>query len=1497
MNVRTMTRACGWWVIVVLTWGFCAAGVAAESVELIRNPGFEEGQGALPDAWTTQTPFTRSTKLGGYRPDGRLKSKKVEFSRDTTVRRSGKFSAHIRIANGPGERGNACWVGAVIAINPEQQYLFRMRARTLRNGFAYATFFEYDAAGKFLSRRLVIHPKLIRGTYLVWQQVTYLMGPDLWNPKTARIRITLNADSDKGKVSEVWFDDVSLVRLDRRYKTPVVRYTGPPNKRMSQSWYEDFNRFDFDPKDEAAVRRYIDDSLPKAEAEKFRRRNILFYHSFDGGNHRAEADFAEGLRDPLIAEAVRFEEGRFGKCVHVTAPNGKLRFRGSRNLCAQRGTVAYWFKTTKPQSFSHLRVTAASNAVWANMFSFYVYGGAKRGAVRMWDAQGYGMGPDNLDTSNWKPNQWIHFAAVWDENFGIRAYVNGKQEWSSWGKRPWEVSLRPSLISLGSGFRRAVRTDVWFDELYIFGETLTDDEVVALYHGRAENVGVRQKPYVLSPEDALRRLRVAGINRKTPLAQLTATEKPAGKRLLVRVCRVETAKQQTTTNRRAVDGVEGCHWPQIYFRTRVLDVYLEAPRRFNYVALSGRMPQFKLLRKTQEGTWTLLAQSERRPARICRFRLPLTEARGVRYEIRNIRNARLGEIRFAEVTETSAAIGAAHDRVLPFSIGATPADFGPLGRHPLDMWKRQQHRGVVHGQERGPMSRSIVSLCTPEDRTMLVAAARRADGEERSVRLGRLQRCQLFSSTFPAMTPVDSVTLRLRVSRLARSDVLRLLVREPSDHFRNIVKMDLRVTNPAGADAPVWLEMTLDIPDQVILPGQRLWIEVALANGAEIFYGGAGASQLILSCPDPDKSKREFVTDQARLVHNRYRDDCEAHPWDYCGWEVTSRRYRFTNEEIYLAIRAALTVDPKHRRMRAYWSRMTHRPFDVKLNLPDEPGAPEWAVLQRELFRGASRIVHWWIANRQMPDGQLGGSWNDDVETAAVWPPLALIAGDEKVARSLEKIADGLWFDDTEVDREKGYTIRAMDVEHAHEPTVCSQPHMMVLRYGDPEYIERNMRAARNLGEWTAINPQGLRLFRSWLYNAKRINTTGFAACDVPYNCLNFRPADYIAWYNRNPLALKWIREHGDAWLKKCLSTEGGKPRGLAPQEIVFKTGKIGGFSGHWSKSVYPGGQPHHQFLAAYCLLGDRRFLDYLLKYGRSRYAQPALYRRLAADPQYAPPILSDTRNYVEGMKRDLKRLLGTEPLVTWAEPSTDRIGICGYYTVMKAYLGTMWGRAQYPIIAATYEDGGDHFVAHVLDNTPKRLKLWLYNFKPNALKLGVRVWFLESGTYRVSLGPDANNDGRMDGPASKRTLELARHSRFDVTLPRCKLQVLRVDQIKKGEPIENRADVAIGPRDIEFDAKAGAFRVTVHNVGSTDARDVVVHLIDARGRRIAQAVIPLLRAPLDLTPKTAIVTLKLRPGADPQGCAVVLDPQDAIIEITEHNNRLVVSQEMRRER
>jgi len=64
----------------------------------------------------------------------------------------------------------------------------------------------------------------------------------------------------------------------------------------------------------------------------------------------------------------------------------------------------------------------------------------------------------------------------------------------------------------------------------------------------------------------------------------------------------------------------------------------------------------------------------------------------------------------------------------------------------------------------------------------------------------------------------------------------------------------------------------------------------------------------------------------------------------------------------------------------------TFKPWEEIVPFNDR--APAWANYQRMVLEKLYWMIHWWIDNRQISDGQFGGGWGDDVEMWRSWVPV-----------------------------------------------------------------------------------------------------------------------------------------------------------------------------------------------------------------------------------------------------------------------------------------------------------------------------------------------------------------------------------------------------------------------------------------------------------------------------------------------------------------------------
>jgi hypothetical protein len=202
-----------------------------------------------------------------------------------------------------------------------------------------------------------------------------------------------------------------------------------------------------------------------------------------------------------------------------------------------------------------------------------------------------------------------------------------------------------------------------------------------------------------------------------------------------------------------------------------------------------------------------------------------------------------------------------------------------------------------------------------------------------------------------------------------------------------------------------------------------------------------------------------------------------------------------------------------------------------------------------------------------------------------------------------------------------------------------------------------------------------------------------------------------------------------------------------------------------------------------------------------------------------------------------------------------------------------------FPTYAVSYEGLGKDFAALVLAQGRDRLKVAMINLAGAPREGAMLPWQLDHGEYELAIGPDADDDGVPDRVETTKTLALRRLDRIPLRLPPRRLMLYELTQKKRLDDLLARPDLAISREDVIV--RETGITCTVHNIGSAPAHGIAVALVDGQGKQLAEQTIARLDAPLDLIPRTAAVTFPSRAGA----AGVVIDPADAIPEITEGNN------------
>jgi hypothetical protein len=576
---------------------------------------------------------------------------------------------------------------------------------------------------------------------------------------------------------------------------------------------------------------------------------------------------------------------------------------------------------------------------------------------------------------------------------------------------------------------------------------------------------------------------------------------------------------------------------------------------------------------------------------------------------------------------------------------------------------------------------------------------------------------------------------------------------------------------------------------------------------------------------------------------------------------------------------------PEHRLLRMYSGEQL--PFrSTDLPMKDER-TPNWALSPNRALKGALEIIHYWVENRQAKNGEFGGKFDDDVEMLRWWPIARLAADDRVTLLGMRRLVDGIWHSDWITE---GFSRRIRDVEHAAEPVADTQPMMIGLDYGNPVYVERCMKSIRGLRDlWTGVNSRGHRHFRSSWYSSTKIDARPPRDCDVPMNTRTVRAARWLAWYNRHPFAMQFLREWGDAWLEDSLRTDKGKPHGIPPAAVRFEDDAIGGHADNWHHpdlfwdyyNFNGGVMILRQFLVNYLIFDDPKYLkpielalDLVARHhGKSvkgaavgseawvagilRNSEGfkntvAQWRLFTSDPKFDDllkeiaseylkyRLTNDTGFLVRGSLPIIERTSLNRELLTTEAYFTDRVEIrnihggkdWGTSHLESMFTGGTLSGGFYPFYSVSWDGLGSDFTAVVMESNRQEIRILAYNLGKDARRGYLSCWNLAAGQFEFVQGPDENEDGVADEVVLRDEFEVSGKAyRHSVHLPPQSPQIIHIRMTAPNpeQPSQEVADLAITSAQIETRATGVDSTIEVvipvHNIGIAAASNVEVQI------------------------------------------------------------------------
>ncbi|MFC2076058.1 LamG-like jellyroll fold domain-containing protein, partial [candidate division KSB1 bacterium] len=1172
---------------------------------------------------------------------------------------------------------------------------------------------------------------------------------------------------------------------------------------------------------------------------------LTLYASFD---RSPEADRADGPREPLARNGLEIiGKGKRAGCVRFPY-NSALTYDAPGNLFAESGTVAFWWRPEEPMgrtSFPLIRISYAQRSTWSYVF-----------AAVSWNGSGLSAQFIDRDMETHRAaaseeivpavGKWHHVTLTWSEADGFSLYLNGDRIAEEQGP----MHLAANLDQLGimtnavtphhtAGTERKASVD----ELMVFDRHLTQDQVERLAKGRGPGEAPES---VASGTETARRLWVERHGWKDPGA-VPEINSPTRFRLVKLPGATDLGKFWI----KGSDGKRETTWPPLmnhgYHDEGKEIKFWCAAEPFNLLKVEGNLSG--QIYRIRQGRRSLLLDRSDNSSETTYHRLP----QAVRADsiVIEREGGILGDISLYMVDNRKPKWTDSKRYVAAFAEGPPGVVRAIAGRYP-------------------PGQRSLLSCLPAGDGT--------SSGTGADTVGTNLPIVHLALPASDEELALGAVTLRLdkpaRNSSGTKPIRLNLSLKDPLYPVRDLIDVDVELT-PGGDESP---EITLDIRDLIVGSGTPLWMTVSSDDpgfGPEVLAG----SEIILNLVRSATAQKEYIAD--RLVHLKtsFQMLSEARPWMRLGRGTSPdelRRRLKLIDELFLLLEELERVDPTNKIAAAYrgWIFRSNPPPQYTQPKLPSPEIPRWAFQQTVLIKKFRQVADWWISNRQLPTGEIGGGLGDDSDMIQNWPGLALLDGPAPaIGRSARLVMDACYLGGDVVD---GMNQMRTDALHAYEEGMNALPLQVLLDYGNPVIVEECMATARHYDRLTGINEAGHRHFRSFTYSTDDLIEEGYHARQDRYSALLFHPGLYLAWYNGHQGTKKILTEYADALLDHWTDDE--YPR-LATG-IMFPTDEE-------ISHERPGGDVVHLLWGCYDLTGDKKYLTPFreaLKAGDYNMIVSVNGRALEAlgDAPDADSIIAYARRYdvwdhnlqtdergclartlawsatgdnlfLEDYQAALIRHMDQNMYIyTDAHQYTDRIWLL-HRSTQRVRLGGIphYRGAIYPGHAVSWENTGGQAAFLVRDSGPDRLRITAYNLSSGSRTVIMRPWQLANGTYRIRVGADIDEDGKLDRRVRGKTINIKRYEAIRIALPGKRNTIIELEQTKRGKELKQLPDLALAREEFRLDGENKALTFKVHNIGSVASGGFRLTAVDDRGRKLLDKKYDSIPAPLDLRPKT----------------------------------------------
>lgn len=751
---------------------------------------------------------------------------------------------------------------------------------------------------------------------------------------------------------------------------------------------------------------------------------------------------------------------------------------------------------------------------------------------------------------------------------------------------------------------------------------------------------------------------------------------------------------------------------------------------------------------------------------------------------------------------------------------------------------------------------------------------------------------------------------------------MRLMLHDAHSIGRHLLHLDL-LLQPGESDGDY--RAVFDLRDTVLSEGRTLWLTCLFDQDVAVKLGSEETALLVAPAEDERVAKRLWRQWELRSARDRLESLSEPRPWRTIDGDPSQSWWLRLASPQYGHLEDGLRLLRKHFPDDAVvnsWFQYTHPRMPnpaADLRLPKDGEAPRWAVLSQAALMLYKEFIDWWIDHRQLPNGELGCTYQDDTDLLQDWLDLALITNPgDKYSDSLARLAEGV---STTYRRRgagvspayrkegaspitHGLNVRRWDVLHAYEEGLNILGPDFVAHYGDPVRLQRLLDASSRYENFLLVKENGM-----WRFAGDESREAPFIHTETPPSGSRYHrfwhlithPGLTLYWHQQHPKVLELFHSLANWRLKDERAREtlsspgyGGSAFSLGVYQM---TGEERYLSNALDEPLYREGTLRirgagnefklYKFLTDY----DREKTLALLRENEATRFEALGTERLGwGDERHLLNwaqwhLTRDKKELIPALEHLYRRMKFTMPALTEAEQSNDRVAIPKQLLSMM-YLGSVASARNgsfYPQFAVSYQGLGDQYAALVLKDQPRSLKVLFYNFEEQPQSGTMRLWNLEPGDYEVTAGFDDDDDDTIDKVTYRKTVTVERAAGVAIELPSRRPWIVSLRQVKPGLPLAKRVDVGVSARQIRVEGET--LVVPVYNTGILPVAEFKVRLRTLEGEILEERTVEKLAA----NPEWKLTFTEVRfplPIADRE-VVIELDPGRELSEITRVNNQV----------